>query len=236
MPIDRFNKVLFIHIPKNAGKSITTTMSLKPAEGRRSFFNSVSKFSLSLTKSKSAIKNFIGISDHSFVLQHLTLKELEILSYIDKNDLKNLTIFTVVRNPFARIKSSIRHFDNHIFQRLEKDTIDNQDDLLEALKIWFELNLPNHNFKAHRRKQVEYLYDLDGKLSIKHRLSFENLEEDWKIFCRTKKLNYSEKIIRIQEKNKSYEFPKFNKKAIEMIIDEFNDDFEFLGYSKEYNQ
>lgn len=96
MPYFKTNNknVLFIHIPKTGGTSVEHYLS--------------EKYSLPLNH-----KNLYGIiQNNEYIninssLQHLSFKEIIKNKKYFNLDLKNLKIFTIVRNPYDRIISQL---------------------------------------------------------------------------------------------------------------------------------
>ena len=76
MPLSHENEVLFIHIPKNGGKSFEIFLDIhhqyNGSPNNRSFLNKVSKFLLNITSNKNAKHQLMGVLDKSFAAQHLT--------------------------------------------------------------------------------------------------------------------------------------------------------------------
>ena len=82
MPVCRNKKIIFIHIPKNAGESIEKSLNI---------YNG------------NKVENIFGISD-SIVLQHLTAIQLK-NSYFDNSEWNEYFKFAVIRNPWSKAVS-----------------------------------------------------------------------------------------------------------------------------------
>ena len=99
MPVNQEHKLLFVHIPKTGGTSVEKCLGMRLSwkdENLDSLFGLIQ--SLPLLR-------------HGFTtnfLQHLTLQELYILL---GDDLKDLTPFAVLRDPWTRLLSSYRRKD-----------------------------------------------------------------------------------------------------------------------------
>lgn len=158
MPIfSKDNKtILFLHIPKAAGSSVENIGS---SLGWRESFSIRGKTLEDLKYFKAS-------------LQHLHAEPLEILLNFDEFD----SIFTVVRNPFARFKSE------YYWQRAQRITDLGVD---EWIAETFEKYCHNsYIYDNHIRPQVEFLPD-SKKLQV-FKLEEGGVEEARKIF-----LNFS---------------------------------------------
>ena len=99
MPFDRQRRLVFLHIPKTAGTSIEQALGL---HGPWDQENLATGFGL--VKSR----NLLARNLSSNFLQHLSLLELEALF---PEALEDAELFTVVRDPWARLLSSFRNPD-----------------------------------------------------------------------------------------------------------------------------
>ena len=179
-------KLLFIHIPKNAGKSIELALSLVSetliARPRtRGRFNLVAKYILNQTQNKLMRQRLFGSYDYVLCAQHLTMQEIELLNLISLAEIKAASTFAVIRNPYSRALSTFRHF--------KKST-----DLSDFKSFWREFLVYDgldHNQIAHRRTQKSYVVDCRGKLAIDNLLRFESLNDDFEQFCRDHSLEHA---------------------------------------------
>jgi hypothetical protein len=76
MPIFHKHKLIFIHIPKNAGKSIEAGFLGRkgPDSGKRSHLNAACKLLMRLTSKPVPQRDLLGSLDYTFAAQHMTLK------------------------------------------------------------------------------------------------------------------------------------------------------------------
>ena len=210
MPI--FNKgeknILFIHIPKCGGSSICD-----------SFKN----------LGYNVILEMKGLPIQSSLIsspQHLTSRQL--LSIIDFNNIDE--IFTIVRNPFERIKSeykwahrtckNIEDFEDYekwVFNSLdsaEKNKSFNDNHFLPMHEFISELNVCKiFKFEAGINHVLEFYEDLSSFKEFE--VSKKNRSEDYLI----------DSIIPCDK--------KISNDLKERIIEFYNLDFEFFAYSKD---
>ncbi|MEM6477739.1 MAG: hypothetical protein AAF841_06275 [Pseudomonadota bacterium] len=185
MPVFHTQKLLFIHIPKNAGKAVEDAFLQSGGDsriGHRSFFNRAAKYLLNKTASSLPRTQLMGSYDYTFAAPHLTYAEIVKLGLLDRATLRALTPFSVVRNPFDRAASSIFHYFGAKIIKKEM-AIEDADAFSRALATWLELEPGDHNEHAHRREQFDYV-TLDGKTpALPHLLRYENLQQDLDAFC-----------------------------------------------------
>ena len=85
MPVFHDTGTIFVHIPKNAGKSIEQALLQdkgSPRDRGRSFGNRAAKAIERATQSRFARRYFIGTIDCTLTSQHLTFNEIEHLRLI----------------------------------------------------------------------------------------------------------------------------------------------------------
>lgn len=196
--------VLFIHIPKTGGTSIVEYFS--------------QKYNIPLD-----INSFCGINygkniflptDHFILDTILTI-------YGNKINKNNLTILSVVRNPYYRIISEL-FFSNEINVNTTSDEVE------KIISIKIDEYLKNfHYFENHYVPQYIFLCNKEEQLYENLTiLKFENLNdemhkngfEDFDIFLNNNKnvnINYM-----------SY----LNNNSIELINKIYEKDFKFFGY------
>lgn len=171
MPLFFDPLLVFLHIPKNAGRSIEDVFL--PAHdnqdwGRPNRLNSAARYLLDRTRSDMAWRHRIGTQDITVAAQHLTYVEMEMLGLLPEQEPR--AIFCVCRNPFDRAVSSVTHFkgapgDPREFER--------------SLAEWLEEPLSDHNRRAHRRTQRAFVLDSKGADAATHVLRFESLQADF---------------------------------------------------------
>lgn len=168
MPIDFSRKLIFVHIPKNAGRSIEFALGLDYKElmepRKRSILSKLAIYYLRRNGRKN-LERMWGTYDYTFALQHTTWREISDISRTNGFDLNpEWRSFAIIRDPRTRLWSSYKHF------RFEGEGL--VDFLSRFSSISF---IQDHNKLAHRRRQVDYL---KGASNI-WLLRFEHLENDF---------------------------------------------------------
>ncbi|MFD0762125.1 sulfotransferase family 2 domain-containing protein [Lutibacter aestuarii] len=209
--IDHRNKVIFIHIPKNAGTSIERTV-----------FNN---FDFNLKYSKEYLFGFdneLGIN-----LQHLTLNQMIRFKFITKELLSDYNSFAVVRNPFSRAISGYiwlmkdlqinDTFTNFLLRKGE----------FTPLKLKKTLRYVEDHFYTQ-----SHFIKLKDEIKIKNILRFETLEKDIKEYNSNYQLKHHFKKNK-KAKIKLVKF--FTNRNIKLINEIYKEDFENFNYSKKFN-
>lgn len=230
MPISRDGSVLFIHIPKNAGKSVEIALGVCTAEEQetarwRSPLNRAATAFQRMTAEKSSFQNLWGIIDITLTAQHLTFAEIYLLGLIKSDDLARMTKFAVCRNPYDRAVSTFYHMANGY----EKTPTG-----FEAFwREWPEGPTPNHNVLAHRRGQWEFCVGLDGKNAMDHIVRYEDLSSEIANFSASAlktriDLPWSGKSREVRDYRQFY-----NEQSRKLVLNRFERDFDFFHYSRE---
>ncbi len=184
----RKSNILFIHIPKNAGKSIECALGFVPQDkvsnpgAYRSTLNRFFKKMHYITNHSVPSRILFGPMDVVLCAQHLSLTEIESLRLISKDDLNRARTFAVVRNPFDRAISVYRRF----YQEFDLDGFK---------KFWAEdVNTiyQDHGRTVFYRTQYSYVANLNGEIAVDRILKFESLAEDFKSLCEEWGLGYLE--------------------------------------------
>lgn len=179
MPLFPEHRLLFVHIPKNAGRSIEQALlgdAGTPDDGRRSLLNRFATALARETSSDFARKHLIGTLDVTLASQHLTYVEMELLGLLPTEG--DLRPFAVVRNPYDRILSSVMHFSGPEWPH-EEDEKARKHAFAAQLERWLDRPIRDHNERAHRRTQLAYLRDQTGAQIVETVIRFENLVEDF---------------------------------------------------------
>lgn len=235
MPIfkKKNNTIIFIHIPKNAGKSIECFLTKNKFNyklGSRSFLNKALLYFFRKTSNSDAKKFLHGQLDYAFTAQHLTYVEMDLLGVFQNKSLSNIKTFAVVRNPYTRIISTLTHFQWLILPILGKDKFETQEDVCDGIKIWFNYETFNHNLLAHRRSQSDYVLGLDGNIRSDFILKYENLNSELYSLC--DELDIEKKpILNLRKgKYKDTGFPQLNNEARELVYKKYEKDFHLFNY------
>jgi hypothetical protein len=173
MPFFRDRNLLFVHIPKNAGRSIEAALlgpTGSPDGGRRSWPNRLATGAQRRTAAVGVRERLIGTLDVTVAAQHLTFAEIELLGVLPAGQLAHCRRFCVCRNPFDRAVSSVFHFGGNPLDQSEFE---------RALDRWLDRPPRDHNELAHRRTQAAYVRDSRGQPAVPHVLRFERLCDDF---------------------------------------------------------
>ncbi len=230
MPIFSNHKLVFVHIPKNAGRSVEAALLGKtgnPDGGRRSLANRISAGLMRATKSHFVDQYLIGTLDISVASQHLTYVELEMLGLLPTSTVFHS--FAVIRNPFDRAISSVIHFSKSPWYE-EKDPLLLKKEFRRHLTHWLERPLQDHNERAHRRTQISYLRDCSGKVLVDTTLRFENLHAEFADFLKQRGIKGTE-LPFLGSTGRSRDLDKYyDTDTRKMVESAFADDFEHFQY------
>ena len=233
MPFLKEKNLIFIHIPKNAGKFIEDRYGMsdypnsEANQGNRSIISNIARAVLKLDEDSQHFAKTYGrrMFDIGLVGQHLTLIEMQLYGLVPR-DLFEYKVLASVRSPYTR---AISLYCNAVNQNSY-----NQNDFEEFCKNWtrdFNSNYKHIKF-CQKRLQVDYLIDLDGNINQNINLvHVENLIAELKVFESENNLeaiNYEKK----KNINLYLNKPKLTQKAIKYINDNYAKDFEILNYKK----
>lgn len=224
MPYSEKHNVLFIHIPKCAGKSFEVALEIVTNEEVqkykwRNFLNRASKYLLTKTRDKKAISRMWGVWDISLTLQHLTFAEIELLNLLDQKVLFDSIKVAIVRNPFDRAVSSY------------KDMGKNYKNFTEFLDKYYTSPPINHGDLAHKRTQIDFIRSKNGSIAIDNIIRYEFLERDYNLFLQRNKIKLGN-IPHIGKQNRDSDYKKYySSKDQKKIKKLFKDDLEYFGYS-----
>lgn len=232
LPIFHDHKLVFVHIPKNAGKSVESAfLGDRGSElGKRSRMNEAFKLMLRLTSNPAPRKHLLGSLDYTFAAQHMTLKELSDLGFVTSRTCPDYRSFAVVRNPYDRAVSSVFH---HFGRALREGTrrIDTAEDFDRAFMEWLDEAPKDHNQIAHKRTQFEFL-SLDGlTIGVETLIRYENLAAEFQVFCRAQGVSEVE-LGWAGKNNRSRDYKEyFTQSARDMLEKVYAQDLSSLKYS-----
>lgn len=225
MPYSAKHNLIFIHIPKCAGKSFEVAVDIA-TKGEvsqykwRSNFNRLGKLILKKSFDKKALPRLWGVHDITLALQHLTYAEIELLNLLDSKTINEAIKVAIVRNPYDRAVSSYLH--------MGKD----YDNFLDFLKHYYTTPNRDHNALAHKRPQIDFLRDKTGKMAMDYVIRFEYLQEDFEDFKEKYGIACA-KMPHIGKQRTKKDFMDFyndeSKKIVEAL---FEEDFKMLGTVK----
>lgn len=220
------SNLLFIHVPKNAGKSIESSLGvvsdeLIQAPRTRSFSNLVAKYLLNKTQNRMARSRLFGAFDYVLCAQHLSYQEIEVLNLIPKLKLQDVCSFVVIRNPYDRALSTYRHF--------------NKDVSLSGFKAFWQDAIGHtsldHNVIAHLRTQKSFIVNAQGEIAVDHLLRFERLRADFDEF--TKKCNISARPLAHLGGHQPLKYEDFYDDDAKLLVQGiFQEDFDEFNYKR----
>jgi|GEM_PF-2070333 len=234
MPYCKQKNLLYIHIPKNGGKTVEILLNMHQSyngsPNSRSFLNTVFKYLLNKTTNHQASEQLLGVIDHSFAAQHLTLQEIEICNFMSIDNIKKAKILTTVRNPYNRAYSLFNHWINEKKNELNVEKMFH--DFL--LKVGEKRKERKHSVYSHFRQQVDYLKNSQGIIENIRILHLETLKCDLIKFCKEQELNIDveEKLSLTKfESNENLRTISMSKRNKELVYELFKDDFRLLDYT-----
>ncbi len=208
-------KLLFIHIPKNAGTSI-----------EREVFKD---FDFSNKHSRT---DLYGWDDAlQLNLQHATLQDLMDVGLITSEMLDEFSTFAVIRNPYTRAVSGY----NWLLRDLKIN--DSFENFLLQKGSFSESSLSKtgREVKDHFLTQSQFLKNERGIASIQL-LRFENLQNDFESFCAKRKLPFTLNAYFKKSKKSKWSQAKLLSKTNRALIKEkYKEDFENFGYQTKFN-
>tara|TARA_B110000027_G_C16117431_1_gene300925 strand:- start:2009 stop:2650 length:642 start_codon:yes stop_codon:yes gene_type:complete len=208
--ISKKNKLIFFHIPKNAGTSVSNLL-LKD----ENFYYPWVILSKILRKFKKTDNFFFDNFQKKIYLftSHETVKTIE--KKISSEIYDNFFKFAVVRNPYSRFVSRYNYMK-----------------LTNTLK---ELNFPEF-LKKHVElsliadQQYKFLLNKNGKIGVNKIIRFENINEEMTEFSKVNNLKLSKfKKLNISTTENYKDYYDTNTKKI--VEDFCKEDLEFFNYS-----
>ena len=207
MPVCRDKKIIFIHIPKNAGESIEKTLNI---------YNG--------TKTE----NIFGI-DNSKVLQHLTANQLK-KSYFDNSEWNKYFKFAVIRNPWSKAVSEYNWYLRYgpKIQFYE---------WVNTLKTRININNAiNINEVGHNIEQYKFIYDENNQLLIDKIIYFENLDNDFNELCLSKKWSFKLAKTSDTKSFFNINFQKYyDTNSLKIVTDLYQKDINYFNYNEKKN-
>jgi len=232
MPYFSENNIFFVHVPRTAGTSIEYSLGI----------DSIKKQSTNKMNG-----NIYGYKDN-VELDHATIRLIHDLFGKDRFD--NSLSFAVKRNPINRLASTYRHFNKYPqFAFLSGIQKNFYDFCLAIYRVKDDLHQFPHYMTSHLLQQKDYIF-FENKITVKHLLKFENLENDYKKFVQQNSLKIYNKLPnknrtsdasnpRDTLKNLNYTYSPVKKfinlnskttKLLDMIFEIYEQDFLALSY------
>jgi len=251
MPISHKHKVIFVHIPKTGGTSITKSLEMNPfrkSRWRESLLKILipyaSKYSVlaGQYKKKSILRSIIkkvALSfsypdvlygyDGNYRLHHLPANLIK--EYVPEKIFQTYLKFAIVRNPWDRLVSE--YFWR---QQIRKEECGTFEQFVRSLNKWY----PNDYLTpckppflyycdhAHFLSQSRYIFDTGNRQLVDHIFRFESLQEDFALF--KQKLGV---YIRLEMKNKTrhqHYSHYYNRETRQIVYDYYEEDIKRFGY------
>ena len=234
MPYFPDHQALFIHIPKCAGKSIEAAMlppGLDGTAGKRPLLNRAARMLEKATHSQIPARYLLGTYDVALAAQHLTYAEIELLGLLPREVLDNALKFAVVRHPYGRAISSVMHFRHRFADRYRLSERPDRAEVERAIAAWLEIEPPDHNVRAHRRRQVDYLRGPDGTMRVERILRLESLKEDFASLCADLSLPAAALPWVDRSGSKRDRNELLTARSRQMVREAFAADFDILQYA-----
>jgi len=205
MPVCRKKKIIFIHIPKNAGESVEVALNIYNGD---------------------KVENIFGI-DNSIVLQHLTASQLKNL-YFNSHEWNNYFKFAIVRNPWSKAVSEYNWYLRYgpkiqFFEWV--NTLKNRIIINNSINI---------NEFGHNIEQYKFIYSDNGDLLIDKIIYFENLNNEFNDLCLNKKWSYKlpHKTSTKSFFNINYQ-EYYDVDSLKIISEIYKKDIKLFNYSEE---
>jgi hypothetical protein len=195
-------KFIFIHIPKNAGTSMSKNLLLKYPSGNI------------LWGTERKGKN-IGI-DKGHLYNYV------IGNYINSNILKGYRTFCIVRNPYNKVYSAWNYLRSRYKYGNVNEFIKNK--LNES--FIYGLEIIKDDARVHYRPQYTFVYDGSDEKYVNFIIKYEQMNEDIKELNSRFNLNIPEFGV-----NTDRDYIKFlNNESIEKINKLYKKDFKLFNY------
>ena len=230
MPFYPKLNILVVHIPKTGGSSICEYFYNKDdSEILHNRNNRNINENMKYLTEKNLRTEIAGYGNNimpeenlkSISLQHQTLKS--ICKYKNLLGISfdiNLTIFTIIRNPYSRIMSDLFHF------QLIEENVD-QEGVFNIIRNY--INTEPENLDNHNIPQYKFLVDENDNLNKNIKiLKTESLNKEMV------ELGYNDFNYHIGNRNfsKNIYLSYLNKDSINLINNYYDKDFILFGYDK----
>ncbi len=224
MPYSEKNNLLFIHIPKCAGKSFEVAMGIATEQEVkkykwRSTVNLLGKAILKVTRDKKAMPRLWGMGDISLTLQHVTYTEIELLNLLPQTKLDSAIKVAVVRNPYDRAVSTYKHMG------------EGYADFKDFVSNYYNSPSKRHNELAFKRTQLDYLRDSKGRVVVDNIIRLENFQADFDAFTAQHGLSHKPLQHIGKQKGKSSYRDYFCTETKRMVENLFGEDIQYFNYN-----
>lgn len=235
MPYFEEHKILFIHIPKNAGMYIEKVLGI-PKEivnyaqptSKKTLYQKLRgqavkvKSQLCANKVRKDLekKYLYGQFAGPYIFQHASLSEIVSYRMLDKETIENSKILAVHRNPIDRAISIYKYWG--LYKRVSFD------DFCSGYILNPKNAIDNFGLLVHLKPQASFVDSSSGYFKRVNWISFENFNFDMNDFFIKNNIHnklYEEKIN--ASSNKSFDISKGSEDIIREV---YSDDFELFGY------
>lgn len=219
MLISNSKKFIFIHIPKNAGQSITNAF-FKFCVGNKARFVSEIVGARNYIRINTKLMQYFNFSfyDHSFKDHERATEVKQVLGPSYSSYFK----FAFVRNPWDWIFShytytlkNVRHY-RHSFV---KNNLKNFDEYVE-----YECSKD----MSEQYNQNSFIFDSSGNQLVDFIGKFENIQNDFQNICN--QLNIDANIKHFNQSNKLSYRDHFSKRSKDLVKDYYYKDIELFDY------
>ena len=229
MPVSDQYKCIFIHIPKCAGTSIEKKLDL---------------FRDWKTPHFDVLFGLLKSEDYKFELQHLTVRQMLLHKFIEKQKFDDYFKFSFIRNPWDRALSVFLYKGKKLNKR-EKLKERFKTKFFDAppskfthakferflLDVKLQVNdLDRDSIWCHVSPQNWYLFDENGKKQVDFIGRFENLNADFEYICSTIKMPYTSLVHNNKSvRTKPYQY--FYKDSTRKLVEEiYQEDIDLFNY------
>ncbi len=228
--------LIFIHIPKNAGISVEYTLNdiYFKNENNKLYFNFIENmpaiikylyfyvFILRIIINLivyqiNPLDNFnIGIK-YDTLSMHFSARQYK--KFLNNDNYNKCIKFTIIRNPYNRTLSMYYYITPKFLQSKKNF-------------IKFLLNIKNKKLKNNWfNTQHSYVVDENGNNIVDYYIRFENLQNDWYLFCKKYNITYR-KLVKINSNKNNIEELLLDNYTKQLIYDIYKIDFIYFNYNK----
>lgn len=209
--IDIKNKIIFVHVYKVAGISISRSLE------KNLFPNLVNSNEYIYYHYKKRFKNHNIIYENDQISKHS--KAIDYMNYL-KNDYSNYFKFAFVRNPYDWQVSLFSYMKQHIGHP-QHDIIKDMD--FETYLYW--------RCTKDKNYQSEFLVDSNNNFIVDFIGRYENINND--IVVLEKQLGFKFNLPFVNKSSRKKYQDYYKKETKELIYNNFKKDFELLEYDSE---
>ena len=207
--------ILFIHIPKTGGTSISKYLF----QDRKKYLKNLPTLPEHSKKSWAFKKKELLIGwggKHKSHRQHLTVQEIQ--KYYPNIKIDELTLFCVVRNPWDRAVSSFQ-WESKTWRAKKTNCPTNLKDFVKY---------PRWHNGQHSKTQLEFITNGQENL-VNFIARFENLQSDFDFLCDSIGMKKQKLPHKNKSKHKHYT-EYYDDETREIVAEKYARDIEYFGY------